>query len=70
MTHTETSLTGLIADCIKAARAEGYIGTDRAYDLTPFDCEYVIENLGRKPTRQEWAAAGYVYVGSAHVAEE
>ena len=34
------------------------------------DLEWVCEELGRKPTQQEWTDAGMAHVGLAHVAAE
>ena len=67
--QTETNSTSkqietLAAECVKMAREQGYDGD--AYDLTESDCDWIVEQLGRKPTREEWASAGYGWVGNAH----
>lgn len=62
-------LADLIADCVASARAQGWEGDDGEYDLLPMDCEGIIEALGRRPTRAEWAAEGYPCVGLAHCAD-
>ena len=68
-----TDLEKLIAECESSSCAAGYEydEDDRAagepYPLTQADCEWIVEHLGRKPTREEWSAAGYHWVGGAHV---
>jgi hypothetical protein len=59
-----------LADCIAEARREGYLADDELYECIPADLESVEQELGRKPTREEWAEAGLPNVGSAHVAAE
>lgn len=63
-----TTLRAEIAKCVAEARKQGWTGD--VYDLTPADCESIVTNLCRKPTREEWAAEGYKWVGGAHVADE
>ena len=62
-----TRIRSLLAQCLRAARDQGYTGTDAAYEYTAEDCDYVIATLSRKPTRQQWADAGLPYVGDAHI---
>ena len=52
------------AKCLRAARAEGFDGLDSEFELTKYDIEYMLSALGRKPTSEEWADAGFHYVGS------
>ncbi len=66
-TDTTTTLTDLIAYCIKAYEDQGY--PPGCADLSAGDCEWICDRLGRKPTRDEWADCGYGYVGDAHVAD-
>lgn len=56
-----------LADCETAARREGFDGPSGSWEPTAADLESVCSVLGRKPTREEWAAAGYPGVGGAHV---
>ena len=52
----------------RCARAQGWSGDD--YALTREDCDLIVDEIlsafGRKPTRAEWHAAGYRYVGNRH----
>jgi hypothetical protein len=68
MANAITTLTAEIADCIAEARRNGYDGTDRDYQLTALDCDSITNTLGYKPTREEWADAGYRFIGDKHVA--
>ena len=64
------SLSSLLASCITEARAQGYTGPDAAYTFTAEDLRWVVEQFGRKPTREEWADVGLAHVGDAHIADE
>lgn len=64
---TEKTLAGLVAECIEAWRAQD--AEVSASQLTQEDCDWICEQMGRKPTREEWADAGLPHVGSAHVGE-
>ncbi len=66
---TTNTLSTLLASCISDARANGFDGADAEYEYTVADLEYVTDQLGRKPSREEWVAAGLRYVGSVHVGE-
>lgn len=63
-----TTLRAEIAKCIAEARKQGWTGD--AYELTAADCDAIVTNLCRKPTREEWASEGYRSVGGAYVADE
>ena len=41
----------------------------RRWTPTEADLDYVVAELGRRPTRDEWRAAGLSWVGSDHCAE-
>jgi hypothetical protein len=64
------TINQLLSDCICAARREGWTGEDSEYSYTREDCEWVISQLGRKPSRDEWTRAGLHGIGSAHVEED
>jgi hypothetical protein len=67
MTIIET-IKAQAEQCEAEARKQGHEGG--GYELTSQDCDaitFVTKRLfGRKPTREEWAAAGLPHVGSAH----
>lgn len=65
-THHIATLSDLLNDCFLAAQDQGFDGDRDSYEYTPADLEYVTDMLGRKPSRQEWAAAGLPHVGGAH----
>lgn len=56
----------LLWDCEHDARKQGFDG--EVYNPTAQDLRWVCEQLGRKPTAQEWSAAGLAWVGSEHTA--
>lgn len=58
------TLAKLIASCETEARAAGFRGD--GWEPTAADLEWVTDQLGRKPSREEWAAAGYPHVGGRH----
>ena len=60
------TLAKLIASCEREARANGFAGKD--WEPTAADLEWVTDQLRHKPSREEWAAAGYPHVGGRHVA--
>lgn len=64
---TVSAIRAQLAECVAAARREGYTGTDVEYDVTRQDMESIIDHFGAKPTRQQWLDAGLGWVGSAHV---
>lgn len=61
------SLVELVNSCLEEARTQG--APAETATLTPADCDWICEQLGRKPTREEWAEAGYGFVGERHVGE-
>jgi hypothetical protein len=61
---TSDMITALLAECEAEARAQGWSGL---WEPTEADIEYVVEKLGRKPTREEWVDARLPYVGGGHV---
>ena len=62
-----TLLEECVAEANEQAAAEHQV--DFAdYDFTGADLEYVTDELGRKPTREEWDKAGLEWVGGAHCA--
>jgi len=74
MTHAN-ELYQLICSCIAEARRQGWAGSPSTYDLTPADCDWIVDQfvaqIGRKPTREEWRGAGYAWVGNpSHVEDE
>lgn len=58
-----------IDDCLASARAAG-VWEEDGYELTAEDCRFVDDSFaahhGRRPTKAEWADAGYPHVGGAH----
>jgi hypothetical protein len=66
--HVVETISREALECEEAARAQGWDGVD--YTLTEEDCEAIADDvagaIGRKPTRQEWADAGWRHVGGAH----
>lgn len=66
----DTDRIGQILDeCIECAREQGYEGKDNDYVFTEPDLEAVIEELGYKPTREQWYAAGCYDIGGSHVGD-
>jgi hypothetical protein len=69
-TTTTTPMTDRIraeaAHCLRAARAEGFDGLDSEFELTKYDIEYMLNVLGRKPSREEWNDAGLPGMGSQY----
>lgn len=64
----ERTIRELLSECEAEARRQGDF--EGGWELTRHDMEWITDQLGRKPTRDEWAAAGLRWVGDAHVAEE
>ena len=64
---TTDKIKSLLAECEKLARIEGFEGED--FQPTSADLVWVCDELGRKPTAEEWKAAGLAWVGSNHIAE-
>lgn len=62
-------IRALLADYEAEARNQG-LDPDTVWEPTKFDLEWVCDQLGRKPSREEWAGAGLPHVGSARVADE
>lgn len=62
---TAEKIRHLAADCAREARLQGFDG-DR-YELTAADCDWITEQIGRKPSRSEWREAGFPNIGSRHV---
>lgn len=64
----QTIMAGAAA-CRAEARLQGWDGQG-AHELTALDCQSIADDVvrvvGRRPTRAEWIAAGYAYVGSEH----
>lgn len=65
-TNSTETLFSLIASCETEARANGFTG--EGWEPTDADLDWVTDQLGRKPSREEWADAGYPHVGGRHVA--
>lgn len=65
-TNTADTLSSLIASCESEARANGFSG--EGWEPTAADLDWVTDQLGRKPSREEWSEAGYPAVGGRHVA--
>jgi hypothetical protein len=69
--HVVETISRVALECEEAARAEGWDGVD--FELAEGDCDAIVEAvegaIGRKPTRQEWADAGWKHVGGKHRAE-
>lgn len=63
------TLKRLILECKWAAKREGAVNWERL-DLTQADCDWIVGELGRKPSRDEWFDAGYEYVGSRHISTD
>ena len=66
-------LAKLIDMRLDAALAQGLQDSPRLRGLwtpTVLDLEWICEQLGRKPTRQEWTLVGWPYVGGEHCAED
>ncbi|MGE0289100.1 MAG: hypothetical protein AB7I42_22760 [Bradyrhizobium sp.] len=79
-TTTETQpvaehIRALMADCIAEARAQGYDGTDKDFEYTAFDMQWITEQVearvGRKPTEAEWRdAAGFPWTACEYTCDE
>ena len=58
--------------CESEARKQGWDGDD--YELTAEDCDFIAEavkdEIDRMPTKAEWSAAGFGWVGNRHYAGE
>lgn len=65
---TETIKTAA-AECRAEARGQGWEGEDDDFNYSPVDMDYIVSKAGRLPTREEWTAAGFGWVGGAHCAE-
>jgi len=60
-------IKALIEECEAAARREGWVGD---WEPVAADLEYVVEELGYKPTRDEWLALpGVGWIGGEHCAD-
>lgn len=61
-----------IALCEADARAQGWVG-DCVFEPTFLECASIAldvrKEIGRMPTKAEWEAAGYKYVGGRHCAD-
>lgn len=68
-THQNNQLKKLLADCRELARDNGWLGDDTNYNYAKPDLDYVINNLGYKPTVSQWRDAGLQYVGTANIGE-
>ena len=69
-TTTATKIRAELDACIKSARAQGWDGEPDTYTFTEFDLVSVIDAIGHKPTREEWADAGLPGIGHQHVSDE
>lgn len=69
-TDLSEAIRSYAAECRDAARERGWEGEDDDFEYTPADMEYITGQgqVGRLPTREEWAAAGFGWVGNAHCA--
>lgn len=65
----EVEIQEALDACLDAARRQGYNGLDHEWEPTAEDLEWVCDHIGRKPTREEWADAGWPAVGGAHCAD-
>lgn len=63
----EDKLTKELKSCEAEARKQGWRGE---WAPTQEDCSWIVSHLGRKPTQDEWAAAGYPHVGAQHITEK
>lgn len=69
--HTRVAtIESLLESCVADAVAQGYAGEAAEYSYTAQDLDWVVSELGRKPTAAEWADAGLASVGGRHVAED
>lgn len=50
-------LSEQIADCIRAAREQGWQGADAEYELTPADIESIEDVLGYRPDASDYQDA-------------
>ncbi len=64
------TLRASLALCRSLAREQGWEGADAEYQYTAEDLHFVTDEIGRKPTREEWAEAGIRWVGEDHVGDE
>jgi hypothetical protein len=59
-----TTIAELLSECKSEAKRQG--ASADAWSPEDADLEWVAKRIGRKPTRQEWADAGFPNVGSKH----
>jgi hypothetical protein len=56
--------------CEAYARENGFEDIGPGYELTAQDCEFIADSvrysINRFPTKEEWAEAGFSFVGNAH----
>lgn len=67
-TDLAEAIRSYAAECRDTAREQGWEGEDDDFEYTTADMDYITSQVGRLPTREEWASAGFGYVGSKHVA--
>ena len=69
-TANDERLTQLVTGCIEKAREQGWTGADSEYEHTAGDLEWVTDELGYLPTREQWKEVGLLYVGGGHLGDE
>jgi len=62
-------LRALLEKCVDEAREMGWKGDFDDYTFTQADLDWVTDQLGYKPTEDEWKASGLRHVGGSHVAD-
>lgn len=60
------TLRTLIADCLAEARRQGWTDDDDKYELTAQDCDWIVSQLPRTPTSEEWSDAGQIGMDGLH----
>lgn len=59
-------ITEALKVCEAAAREQGLQGS---FTPTELDLDSICQELGRKPTREEWLEAGLRWIGDDHCGE-
>lgn len=68
--HFVGRIEDLMGQCVDAAVKAGWDGLGREpYAFTREDLDWIVAELGRKPSADEWEEAGMGWVGGDHVAE-
>jgi len=68
-TDENEELRSLLENCVDEARKMGWEGDFDDYTFTQADLDWVTDQLGYKPTKEEWEAVGLRHVGGSHVAD-